>query len=320
MTYTGGMNPRHRKWLMFGLLTAVYGWGSWVLADRYLHPNVPPAPLPAKSMVMELPPTQTPAWVTPGLAAGNPKGDVVFVFAHGYGGHRAFWGALFAPLEWNGYECIAPSMPGHDGSPIRQCGFGVTEAEIVLDAVRWVRAQYRDRQPTVVAVGVSLGGAAVWLASEMAPELIDAVATEAAFAHLRPAVHSYLNATIPMGSILLWPVPHLTIRRGQVPMDDIDPERAARAWRGRPALIIHDGNDRIFDRSHAERLAAASGGELWEVAMADHASAQVYDADGYVRRLIQLAKLARSNDATQDVDHAALNVGGLDGKSDEPRS
>ncbi len=148
-------NRRWRKvlYLLLGMAGA-YLWLCFGLASRFLSPHREVA---VDDQGLDTPsiPTQagpTPSFVTPGLG----KGKVLFVFAHGYGGNRDHWSDLLRRLHANGYDAIAPSMPGQDLSPDKTVGFGPEEARVLLAAVRWARPRYKE-PPKVVLVGLSLG-------------------------------------------------------------------------------------------------------------------------------------------------------------------
>ena len=60
--------------------------------------------------------------------------------------------------------------------------------------------------------------------------------------------------------------------------------------KGKPALIIHASDDKLMGRSHADRLVAASGGDLWIVQGAVHANAFGTEPDAYIKHLVDFAQ------------------------------
>jgi pimeloyl-ACP methyl ester carboxylesterase len=270
-----------------------YLGGCFLLAKYYLSPKriVAAMPSDAEAILIAAPTHPVPAWVSPRLANGSEdRGRVIFVLVHGYGGSRACWGDVFQVLAARGYEVIAPAMPGHDENPDPTSGFGVKEAEAVLLATRWARSRYPDQDPPkVVLVGVSMGGAACWLASARHPELFDAVVTEGAFARLDEAVDQWFSLLMPGGRIALAPVQAMARQMSGIDPKTVNPVDAAQHWRGKPSLVIQASEDRLILGSHAERLAEAAGCELWLVPEARHAGCYTVQAEEYVDRLIQIA-------------------------------
>src|SRR5471030_2753965 len=178
-------------WVLVRILV-LYGLMCAWLAHAYLHPSRPKTVLRPTSLKEVFIPSSkgtVPSWATPALAAGRGK-PIVFVLAHGYGGDRSFWTSQMLDLKAKGFESVAPSMPGQDASPDETVGFGPSEAKVVLDTVKWVRGQYK-MPPKIVLWGVSMGGAAVWLASEQDPT-VDAVISEGAYSRFDEAMVSML--------------------------------------------------------------------------------------------------------------------------------
>ena len=271
-------------------LIIVYFSGCWVLSGRYISPrrSVPEKPSYVESVLINGSHGKVPLWSSPRLALKKDPKPVVFVCAHGYGGDRHHWLGLFSDLPSKGFEVVAPAMPAHDENPDSECGFGVKEAKTLLDTVTWVRSQY-DQSPKIILVGVSMGGAACWLASAQDPT-ISAVVTEAAFADLETATTSYFDHALPLGRYVLLPVKWMAQWRSGINPANVRPVDCAAIWKGKPALVIHDEEDSLFDKSNAERLSKAAGCRLWVVAGAEHAQAMDMDQDGFVKALIEIAK------------------------------
>lgn len=282
---------RKRRWLrvlylLLGLAGA-YLFMCYSLAGSYLSPSRAVAAdrqgLEEEHLPSEAGPT--PAFVTPGLG----KGKVLFVFAHGYGGNRDHWTDLMRGLDAAGYDAIAPAMPGQDASPDKTVGFGGKEADVLLGAIRWAKTRYEE-PPRVVVVGLSLGSGAAWLASELAPDEVDAVVSDAGFARFDEAMKQFFETSARGSSVYLRPVVWIAQSRSGLKPAEVVPERAAEKWRGRPALVIHGQNDRLFPVAFSERLAKASGADLWVVPGSDHPSCYLTQPEEYTRRLVTLAK------------------------------
>jgi pimeloyl-ACP methyl ester carboxylesterase len=190
-------------------------------------------------------------------------------------------------LDHFGHDSIAIAMPGQDGSPLNQVGFGKPESHVIVDAVKWLRECCPNRK--VIVVGISMGGAAAWLATQEDPH-INGIVTDCAFANFTEAMNGFFDCKVPGGHIIFAPV--ILIARGISGIDpaSIRPLDAALHWRGKPALVIQGNADTLVTPSHGLRLSQAAQCPLWMVPNANHAQAYATDPEGYVQRLISLAK------------------------------
>lgn len=271
-------------------LVAVYLWICFALARNYVHPSrtVPEKPPWLKDVNVDTRFGPTPAWSTAGLADGHPS-KLIFVMAHGYGGTRATWTDRIEALSKKGYDCLALALPGQDVSPVKDVGFGITESQVIADAVKWVRSRSNGKSKVVV-IGVSMGGAASWLASEQDPT-IDGVITEGAYARFDEAMKNFFECKVRGGSTIFAPV--ITFARWMTGIDPakVRPVDAAAKWRGKPALVIQGSADSLMTPDQAKDLAEAAGCQEWIVNGAEHA--QCYDADphGYIDHICRFAQL-----------------------------
>lgn len=275
---------------MLGYVLLVIGFYAGIcffLASQYVAPSRVPSIRPPELGEASI--EGVPSWVSPQLLDGRAvKG--LFVLAHGYGGARASWRDLAVRLTKDGYGVVVPSMPGHDENPDPACGFGTKESRLVSACVRWADAKIAPSPKVkIVAVGVSMGGAAVWLASAEEPR-INAVISEGAFAQCDEATDDWFRALFPGANFLLAPVRWIAQIRTGIDPKSIRPIDAAAKWKGRPALVIHGDSDRLIPRSNADRLASASGAELWIVPNCAHAQACGVALDDYVKRLERMAR------------------------------
>ncbi|MEZ0325364.1 MAG: alpha/beta hydrolase [Fimbriimonas sp.] len=259
----------HRVLLYGGFFFGFYLALCVYLAGWYLCPGRTQPMRPRELQEVQIPTGKlnTPAWSTRNLANDHPS-KTVFVFAHGYGGDRGHWTRVVRDLEKKGYDSVIPALPGQDQSPYSRVGFGREEAKVLQQTFDWVRRG--NPKPKIIVVGVSMGGAAAWLSSELDPT-IDGVVTEGAYARFAPAMSHWLDQALPYGSITLRPVVWIASARSGIDPASINPEDAARKWKGRPALVMQAGDDRLIEKWHAVRLAEAAGCELTEVPGAVHA-------------------------------------------------
>jgi len=293
---------RKRRWrrvlYFFAGLFIAYWAVCYYLAGKYVRPQVTNDGGPPKGFVAVSNPD---AWVTPGtrekvfpakatseeMAKDRPEYHV-FILAHGYGGNQSSCTKVAEALAKDGYEVIIPAMPGHDNLTNETCGFGIKEAQKILDSVKWVRGNWEMR-PHITLVGISMGGAACWLASEKDPS-IDAVVTEGAFARLDVATNRWFNRKAAGASFFLRPVIWFASAMSGVSPGDVNPVEAAAKWKGKPALVIHGENDSLFAQDDAKDLADAAGAKLWIVPGASHAHCSDLCFDEYIERLEWFAK------------------------------
>jgi pimeloyl-ACP methyl ester carboxylesterase len=272
---------RWRKVLYFGIgLLGAYGVGCYYLAAKYVRPGVSNVGPPPTGF---LPAVGINAWTS-----DLSHAKAVFVLVHGYGGNQSRWADTGNALTSKGFGVVIPALPGHDSRTEETCGFAIKESQVVLDTAAWIR-EHAGEDTEIVLVGISMGGAACWLASERDPK-IHAVASEGAFARLEPATKRWFNAKVPGASTFLAPVIWFAKGMSGVDPATVNPVDAAAKWKGRPALVIHGDQDQLFATFDAEALAEASGADLWIVKGATHAQCCNVDLKAYVDRLVKLAE------------------------------
>ncbi len=266
--------------------------GCLFLANVYLKParRIPSTPQLLNDATVPTPYGGDPAWVTPGLSVEHPTAKVVFVMSHGYGGTRAAWRGIIEKIHEAGYEGIAPAMPGQDASPEPMVGFGLREAKTIVRTVQWVRGRYSaGTQPKIILLGVSMGGAASWLASEQIPDQVDAVITEGAYARFDTAMDQWFDSAVPGGSFLMRPVVFFARRIGGIDPSTIVPVNAAAKWK-KPALVIQGDLDTLILNTNAVQLSTAAACPLWHVRGATHANCYLADEKGYMSHILAVAK------------------------------
>jgi pimeloyl-ACP methyl ester carboxylesterase len=277
--------------LYLALGVGAYVLLCWWLARGYVSPIRAVSSPPPSAVSEELPfgAYPIPVWATPGLARGEPSANALFVLVHGYGGNRGSWADAFEELHRRGYGVVVPEMPAHGTNADPRSGFGPKEADVLLEVTRWARSRI-PKGTRVVAVGLSMGGAACWLASQREPAAFDAIVSESAFADLESVQRHWFSKLLPGGTIVLAPVTWFGRKIAGVDPAHVRPVEAAAKWKGRPALVIHAAQDRLMPREHAERLAAAAGCELWEIPGAGHAEGYFVAKHEFLRRLETLAR------------------------------
>lgn len=260
----------------------------YFIATTYLRPSRVVTSKPEGAVDVTIPRLKypIPAWSTPGLANGKPTAKPIFIFAHGYGGCRDTWVKAQADLAKLGYESVIPAMPGHDTNPDPTSGFGVKEADVLVRTVVWARRQSPGAK--VIFVGVSLGGAACWLASESVS--VNGIVCESSFPTLNEATSRSLGGVIPGGDYLFAPVRFFAAKLADLDPSTINPIDSARKWKGKPSLVIWDGADRLFPKSFSDRLCSAAGCPYWEIKGAAHSYGYVVAGKEFCARLVAMAK------------------------------
>lgn len=266
----------------------LYGAAVFGLAYVYVRPRgpVPACPPGFFDEVLQLESGAVPVWLTEGLARAEPKSGTVLILVHGYRGDRSSWKEAALDLRNHGFEIAIPALPGHEANPDPVCGFTVKERRIVAELAAWARSRFAQ-PPRVVLVGISMGGASCWLASEIDPA-VDAVITEGALVRVRETTDRWLDRALPLGRHLLRPVRWIAERLAKVDSRQIDVLGAAARWRGRPALVIQGGLDRLIPMRDAEDLARAAGCPLWVVPEARHAHGYRQARRAYLGKVLEV--------------------------------
>ncbi len=254
---------RRLSYFLLGFF-AVYIGLCFYVADKIVSPKRHPAFLPKQFVIWE-PAPGVPAWASPAVPKGMAKN--LFIFSHGIKANRAFFAKTAEELQKRGYDVVLLPMPGHDGSPEKTVGFGVSEAKLIRQTIDAVKADH------IVLVGCSMGGAGTWIASDH--PRVDGVATESAYGHLEPITHIWFNRALPFGDILFRPVLWIASARLHLNPSDINPVETATKWDHRkPALVMHAAGDQLIPIEQGEELAQVSGADFWRIPLVSHSDGQ----------------------------------------------
>ena len=267
-------------WLSLGV--GLYFGACYKLAMGLIHMPRSKPEKPSEFAVWQ-PVKDVNAWVTPSIVEG--KRDTVFVLCHGLGGDRGYYANTGLELQKRGYQVVILPMTGQDDNPSETVGFGPAESELIRQTVRALKAE------RIILVGCSLGGAAVWLASDEPG--VSAVVSDSAFARLDDACKAWLKKDIAGGDYFLRPVIWFGTAKVGVNPSEVNPVEVARKWStSRPALVIHGEQDRLFSLNNADELSKASGANLWVVP--DKGHAQPVDDLAYIDVLVEIASKTKS--------------------------
>ena len=264
-----------------GIFIVIYLLICWALTRRFVSPKrtIPLMPDSVEEALVMTEDGPNPTWVSPNLA----RFKKIFILIYGYGADRGVWDGVVTELQTLDFGVAVPAMPGQDASPAKTVGFGPKESKVVVATAEFVRLANPNAE--IIGLGVSLGGAALWLASELKPDLFSAIITEAAFGKLRHAVNCYLNYGLPFGAIILQPMFFIAAIVEKIAVNRVRPIDSALLWRGKRGLIIHDEMDRLFPKSNTEGFAVNSGLPLWTVPGASHADGFGADPKLYIEKI-----------------------------------
>lgn len=175
---------------------------------------------------------------------GDPSRQPYVLFAHGWSSHGTRAAAWVEPLRAAGYALVAFDQAGHG----RSDGHRTTLPDFACHLL----AVGRHYGPATAVIGHSLGGAAIAVA------LARGLAAESAIL-IAPAADPL--AAMERFSRFVWLGTHwgarlaaLFERQTRVPIEDLQAHRNAPVI-GRPALIVHDLEDREVPWSEGERYA-----------------------------------------------------------------
>jgi pimeloyl-ACP methyl ester carboxylesterase len=297
--------------IVLSILAVAYLGGCYWLAIRYLNPDRIIVDAPAGTVDTDWDlgtPEPIPVWSTPGIAAGRPQSSTVFVLVHGFRGCRAAWLDTIEDLTSKGYEVVVPAMPAHDASPEKLPGFGTLESKRLVSLASEVRSRYKGAPCRLIGVGVSMGGSALWLASEASPTAFDAIVSDCAFSDFEEAIGGWFDASMPGGRYVLAPVQFFATRMSGIHPRTIQPLASAKKWRGRPSLIIQGERDQIMSRRQAERLSEAAQCEVYWIPEAGHAQCYQVARTEYLKRLVNLAEILElsSKDSALDKTESTM--------------
>ncbi len=223
----------------------------------------PPAGLGARSVSIPCGGHALAGWFAPGRPGG---GGVILL--HGLRSDRRALASRTAMLARGGSAVLALDLRAHGESGGASVTLGLREAEDAAMALDWLRAAAPGER--IGGIGVSLGGAALALASRTAP--VDALVLESVFPDIDGAIRNRM--ALVAGAAAPWLTPLFTVvgmgMTGLRPAD-LRPIEALAAYPG-PVMVIGGGADPLTTPSETRALFDAAPGEkrLWIVDGAGH--------------------------------------------------
>lgn len=191
---------------------------------------------------------------------------------------------LAARFNEAGFAVLMIDLRGHGDSSRARLTYGERERFDVLGAVDWLRARGHAR---IGVLGASMGAASTLLAAADEPG-IRAVVADSAFCDFGQMIERQYRKLSHLPGFVLPGALAIGRALTGVALQTVRPlEAAARLGRAsRPCLLIHSAGDRFIPPVDAERLAAASHGELWITQSQGHIGSYRAQPAAYTERVL----------------------------------
>ncbi len=212
----------------------------------------------------------------------------LIVLCHGVGTNREDLRDVSRFLCRAGLNVLTFDFRGHGESTGHKTSFGLYEALDVRAAVAYAREVYSNRFNRIGIYALSMGSAAVLLASEHLPE-VDAFIFDSPFARLS-AVLAHQFCSLP--NWLAAPFEWLTSFFGSVLMggkiDAVAPECHVQNLGSRPVLIFHGSKDALIPVEQGKALFERITGpkEFIEAAGAGHGESHAFMGFAYEKKVV----------------------------------
>jgi pimeloyl-ACP methyl ester carboxylesterase len=269
--------------IVFGLL---YGAVSLFTADRLTRPTNRPAPIDPRSWNADAQPwaSRTSDGITlRGWYLPTSDQRHLIVLVHGMWSSWIEMASLGRDLHAHGFDVLLFDLRGHGESDPSRLYLGRRERADIRAVMSWAQSQgfTYDR---IGWLGYSMGGSTVLMEAARNPRIQVAV-LDSPYGDLPKLLNKQLSKHSGLPS---WFNPGILLAARWiygVRTDDLVPTRFARAWGGRPLLVIHGEDDTIVPLNQARELARAAGSSCLTRTMpgVDHVKAYETDPAGYVQ-------------------------------------
>lgn len=187
------------------------------------------------------------------------------VCMHGYRDTHEAMGAIGKHYAQAGFNVLLPDQRGHGRSQGDYVGWGYDER---LDVVGWINyIVRRDPQAQIVLHGVSMGAAAVLMATGgPLPEQVKAAVSDCSYTSIEPEMKHVLGSRTKAALSIPAPVPFsalfralrkITLRRAGYDLRDASPIQAV-ACSKTPTLFIHGVEDKTVPPAMMGKLYQAA--------------------------------------------------------------
>lgn len=220
---------------------------------------------------------------------GRQEHALGIVILHGFAASRHDVAANAGWFSSSGYAVLTVDLRGHGQSTPVRCTFGLTESADAATAVRWLK-RAQNGSP-IVAIGISLGGAACLLGDE--PISADALVLQAVYPDIRRAIRNRIATFVTAGPArLLEPLLSFQSRlRFGVWPGRLSPLAGLARFPG-PVLILGGGADSYTPPSETREMFEAAAGpkRLWIEEDLDHAATANLETEAYRERVLDFVR------------------------------
>ncbi len=254
------------RWLAIGFVLAPFVMATLALRPQKLVGGRTPRSvgLPYEEITLLSQGRRLSAWYLPGF--DSQAASVVLV--HGLAANKQNILLPALQLSASGHSVLMFDLPAHGASEGELTTLGFAEAEDVRAAWMYLRA--RRPQPPIVAMGYSMGGAAVARAQQQY-QLFDALVLDSTFSSVHSiAEHRYLWLYGPLGGavwsqLVFWAQGWTGCDMNENAPDGYEQVDAA------PVLLIHGLQDSVIPPGESIRLKSVwPHADLWLVPQANH--------------------------------------------------
>jgi dipeptidyl aminopeptidase/acylaminoacyl peptidase len=267
------------------VLLCVYGGISAVVAERLTRPtNHPLAIDPHRvSGDAEAWSTRTTDGVTlRGWYLPTSEHRNLLVLVHGMWSSWLEMASLGHDLHVRGFDVLLFDLRGHGQSDPSRLYMGRRERADIRAVMTWAN-QLGFSDDRIGWLGYSMGGSTVLMEAALNPR-IQVVVLDSPYGDLPQLLKTQLSKH---SGLPAWFNPGILLAARWiygVRTDDLVPIRSARAWGGRPLLLIHGESDTLVPVSQAYALATAAGDtcETLTLPGVDHVQAYSSDPQRYV--------------------------------------
>ena len=215
----------------------------------------------------------------------QPGSPQVVVVSGGHRGRRSDLLGISTALWRKGFNVVAYSFRGYEGSDAVPVTMGVREVYELQAAVAFARS--RVKQARIGLLGYSMG-AAVSLMGAAGEPGIEALVLDSPYSDLRQLLQENVRRALrlPGAPVVALAATWLRWRTGAA-IADASPIAVLSALEPRPLFFIHGSADAVTGVHHSRRLYDAYRGprEIWVVQGAGHTGAYFADRSLYVERV-----------------------------------
>lgn len=177
------------------------------------------------------------------------------LFCHGLGASKASAWQMLQKLHAAGVNVLTIDLRAHGFSGGQLCTFGASEWQDVLGAVDYLKTHLPKESDRLIAVGASMGGAAVIKAAERDPR-IDGVVVLGSFDSLADVSRdvSDRHMIFPLNLLARYVAFPMACLHTGYNLFEVDPgNRIQNVW-PRPVMVIHGAYDEIIPFEHGRKL------------------------------------------------------------------